>query len=81
MSYFNPGSVLVGLVIPFVAVVGGVAVLSRSQALVLGFPAAYSWLFLWFILTPICLAASWYFFDRKYYEDEENFEQTEEEVS
>ena len=34
MSYFNPGSVLVGLVIPFVAVVGGVAILSRSQALV-----------------------------------------------
>jgi len=81
MSYFNLGSVLVGLVIPFVAVVGGVAVLSRSQALVLGFPAAYSWLFLWFILTPICLAASWYFFDRKYYEDEGNFEETEEEVS
>ncbi|MCA1740371.1 MAG: DUF3311 domain-containing protein, partial [Actinobacteria bacterium] len=51
MSYFNPGSVLVGLVIPFVAVVGGVAVLGRSEALILGIPIVYSWVFLWFVLS------------------------------
>jgi hypothetical protein len=78
MSYFNPGSVLVGLVIPFVGVVGGVAVLGQSRFLILGMPAVYFWIFLWFILTSICLAASWHFFDRKYYENEENFEETEE---
>jgi hypothetical protein len=79
MSYFNLGSVLIGLVIPFVGVVGGVAFLSQSQVLILGMPAVYFWLFLWFILTSICLAASWHFFDRKYHENQENLEETEEE--
>ncbi len=71
MRYFNPGSILVGLVIPFVAVVGGVAVLGRSQSLVMGILVVYFWIFLWFVLTAVCLAASWYLFDRRYYEDEE----------
>ncbi|MBA4115407.1 MAG: DUF3311 domain-containing protein [Rubrobacter sp.] len=71
MNYFNPGSVLVGLVIPFVAVVGGVAVLGRSELLVAGIPIVYFWVFLWFVLTTVCLAASWYLFDRKDFEDEE----------
>jgi Protein of unknown function (DUF3311) len=78
MGYFNLGSVLVGLVIPFVAVVGGVAVLGPSQSLVLGIPVVYFWVFLWFVLTSVCLAASWYFFDRKYYENAENPGETEE---
>lgn len=78
MSYFNPGSILVGLVIPFVGVVGGVAFLSQSRFLILGMPAVYFWVFLWFILTSICLAASWHFFDRKYHENQENLEETEE---
>ena len=77
IGYFNLRSVLVGLVIPFVAVVGGVAFLGRSQSLVLGIPVVYFWVFLWFVLTTVCLAASWYLFDRKYYEGEEAFEQTE----
>ena len=46
MGYFNPWSVVVGLVIPFVAVVGGVAVLGRSEAVVLGMPIVYFWVFL-----------------------------------
>lgn len=71
MSYFNPGSVLIGLVVPFVAVVGGVVVLGRSELSVLGIPIVYFWIFLWFVLTSVCLAASWYLFDRKDYEDEE----------
>lgn len=77
MSYFNPGSLLVGLVIPFVAVVGGVAVLGRSEALVLGIPIVYFWVFLWFVLTSVCLAASWYLFDRKYYDGEEDLGEPE----
>ncbi len=39
MGYFNPWGVLIGLVIPFVGVVGGVVVLSQSRALILGLPA------------------------------------------
>ncbi len=62
---------MVGLVIPFVAVVGGVAVLGRSELLVAGIPIVYFWVFLWFVLTTVCLAASWYLFDRKDFEDEE----------
>ncbi len=79
MGYFNPWSVVVGLVIPFVAVVGGVAVLGRSEAVVLGMPLVYFWVFLWFVLTTLCLAASWYLFDRGGFEDEEAFEEQREE--
>ena len=76
MRYFNLGSVLIGLIIPFVAVVGGVAVLGQSHILVAGIPIAYFWIFLWFALTSLCLAASWYFFDRKEFRDEEGLEET-----
>ena len=76
MRYFHPGSILIGLVIPFVAVVGGVAVLGRSELLVAGMPIVYFWVFLWFVLTSVCLAASWYLFDRRYYDGEEEFEET-----
>lgn len=72
MRYFNPWSVVVGLVVPFLAVVGGVAVLGRSQALVLGMPVVFLWIFVWFLLTSVCLAVSWYVFDSRYYEDEED---------
>lgn len=40
MNYFNPWSILIGLVIPFVG--GGVAVLSQSRALILGLPAMFA---------------------------------------
>lgn len=59
------------MVIPFVAVVGGVAVLGRSELMVAGIPIMYFWVFLWFVLTTVCLVASWYLFDRKDFEDEE----------
>jgi hypothetical protein len=78
VRYFNPGSVLIGFVIPFVAVVGGVAVLGRSQSLIIGLPIVFFWVFLWFVLTTVCLAASWYLFDRAYYEGEDDLEKTEE---
>ena len=70
MGYFNPWSIVVGLVVPFVAVVGGVAALGGSQALVLGIPIVYFWIFVWFFLTSACLAASWYFFDRGEFSDD-----------
>ena len=58
MGYFKPWSVVIGLVVPFVAVVGGVAALGGPKALVLGIPVVYFWVFLWFVLTSACLAAS-----------------------
>lgn len=70
-GYFNAGSLIVGLAVPFVAVVGGVAVLGPSEAMFAGMPVVYAWMFLWFVLTTVCLAASWFLFDRKEFEDEE----------
>ncbi len=78
MRYFHPGSILIGLVIPFVAVVGGVAILGRSESTVAGIPIVYFWIFLWFVLTSACLAASWYLFDRQDFEDEDAMEETQE---
>jgi hypothetical protein len=75
LGYFNPWSVVIGLVVPFVAVVGGVAVLGGSRALVLGIPMVYFWIFLWFFLTSACLAASWYFFDSEVFAEDEATEE------
>ncbi len=65
------------MVLPFVAVVGGVAVLGRSEFMVAGIPIVYFWVFLWFVLTTVCLAASWYLFDRKDFQDEEESGETQ----
>lgn len=77
MDYFKSWSVLIGLVIPFVGVVGGVVVLSQSRALILGLPAVFAWIFLWFILTAVCLGICWHFFDRNYHEEMERIEESE----
>ena len=71
MGYFNPWSLVIGLVIPFVAVVGGVAVFGGSRVLVLGMPVVYFWIFLWFVLTSVCMAVSWFFFDSEQFADDE----------
>ena len=46
--------------------------MSRSQSLIMGIPVVFLWVFLWFELTTVCLAASWYLFDRTYYEEEDD---------
>jgi tellurite resistance protein TehA-like permease len=71
MSYFNLGSLFFGLIIPFVGVIVGVALLSQSEMLLFSIPIIYFWIFLWFVLTSVCLAISWFCFDRADYEDEE----------
>ncbi|MBY0221766.1 MULTISPECIES: DUF3311 domain-containing protein [Sporosarcina] len=58
-------NVLIGLVIPFVGVIGGILAFRNSEQFVLGFPILYFWMFLWFILTSICISLSWHFFDSK----------------
>ncbi|WP_218010620.1 DUF3311 domain-containing protein [Neobacillus soli] len=62
-------SVLVGLLIPFVAVLGVIPFISKSDITIMGFPILYFWVFLWFPLTTICLSISWHFFDRHVYEE------------
>jgi hypothetical protein len=44
----------------------------------MGVPIVFFWVFLWFVLTTVCLAASWYLFDRAYYESEDELGETEE---
>ncbi|GAA2078803.1 hypothetical protein GCM10009801_35950 [Streptomyces albiaxialis] len=63
-------SVLVGLGIPAVALLGGVTLLSGSGARVLGWPVLYLWVFCCFPLTTLCLAVSWRVFDRPHYREE-----------
>ncbi|MFD2211430.1 DUF3311 domain-containing protein [Virgibacillus halophilus] len=62
-------SLLIGLVIPFAGVLGGIFFTSKMDTTILGFPILYFWVFLWFPLTTVCLCISWHFFDRKVYED------------
>ncbi|WP_153733399.1 DUF3311 domain-containing protein [Sporosarcina obsidiansis] len=57
-------NVLIGLIIPFVGVIGGIVIFRNSEQFVLGFPILYFWMFLWFVLTTVCISLSWHFFDR-----------------
>ncbi len=59
-------SLVIGLVIPVIAIVGGVLVLGPIHAEVLGFPLVFFWMFCCFPLTTLCLWISWHFFDRAY---------------
>jgi len=58
-------NLLIGLVVPFVGLIGGIIVFRYSEFFVLGFPILYFWIFIWFILTSICISISWHFFDSK----------------
>lgn len=60
-------SVFVGLVIPFVAVLGVIPFISRMDTTIMGFPILYFWIFLWFPLTTVCISISWHL-DRHIYE-------------
>lgn len=61
-------SIFIGLIIPFVGVIAGIFIFRYEEFFIFGFPVLYFWLFLWFILTSICIACSWHFFDRHHYE-------------
>jgi hypothetical protein len=60
-------SLLIGLGIPAVAILGGVLTLGHSTAEVCGFPVVFFWMFCCFPLTTLCLWVSWRFFDRPHY--------------
>lgn len=56
--------VVIGLVIPVVAVVFLLPVVDRVQWSPWNIPFSYVWIFAWFILTAVCLAICWFCFDR-----------------
>ncbi len=55
----STGKVLIGLVVPFVAIVGLFPWYNRVSPEVLGFPFLYFWMFLWFVLTTVALFIVW----------------------
>lgn len=64
-------SPLIGLGIPFVAIVVVLPFVSDTTIRVFGVPFLFFWIFLWFPLTSLCLAIAWFCFDRKDYDDDD----------
>ncbi|AUA58846.1 Protein of uncharacterised function (DUF3311) [Achromobacter spanius] len=62
-------SLLVGLVVPYVSVMSGIYYFRFSETFILGFPALYFWIFIWFLLTPVCLSISWQL-DKKHFPED-----------
>ena len=52
------GALILGLV-PFIAVCFSVSLWDRIHPIILGLPFNFFWLFLWTLLTPICLWAAY----------------------
>lgn len=63
-------NIVIGLIIPVVGLISGIIAFSNSDFFVLGFPILYFWMFMWFILTSVCISLSWHFFDSKRIETE-----------
>lgn len=54
----------IGVVIPYVGVIGLLPWVNTVTFSVSGVPFLYLWIFAWFALTSLCLAICWYCFDR-----------------
>ncbi|KGR78059.1 DUF3311 domain-containing protein [Ureibacillus manganicus] len=58
-------NIFIGLIIPVVGLLSGIIAFSNSDFFVFGFPILYFWVFIWFVLTSVCISISWHFFDSK----------------
>lgn len=56
--------VVIGLIIPFVAVALAVPLVNDVTWTLWNIPFLYLWMFAWFVLTFVCLAICWFCFDR-----------------
>ena len=61
--------VIIGLVVPFIAVVVMLPWVNAVTFTWYNIPFVYLWVFAWFILTTLCLGICWFAFDRKRLED------------
>lgn len=52
-------SLFIGLITPYSGVLSGIYYFRFSPEFIFGFPALYFWIFLWFVLTSLCLCAAW----------------------
>jgi hypothetical protein len=55
---------LIGIGIPYIGVIGLLPWVASVDRFVLGVPFIYAWIFMWFVLTSICLQICWRLFDR-----------------
>jgi hypothetical protein len=54
----------IGLGIPYIGVIGLLPWVASVDTYVSGVPFIYAWIFMWFVLTTVCMAACWCLFDR-----------------
>ncbi|MCL4494820.1 MAG: DUF3311 domain-containing protein [Firmicutes bacterium] len=52
-------ALIIGLIVPILAIVALFPWYDRVHPLVLGFPFLYFWIFMWFPLTTLCLYVAW----------------------
>ena len=56
--------VLIGLGIPYIAVIGLLPWVASVDRFVFGVPFIYMWIFIWFVLTSACMYTVWCLDDR-----------------
>jgi hypothetical protein len=56
--------VFIGLGIPFLAIAIFLPLVNIVPLTVMNIPFLYLWMFVWFILTSVCLSVCWFRFDR-----------------
>ncbi len=56
--------VLIGLGLPYIAVIGLLPWVASVDISVFGVPFIYMWIFIWFVLTSVCMYLCWILFDR-----------------
>lgn len=54
----------IGIGIPYIAVIGLLPWVASVDRHLLGVPFIYLWIFMWFVLTSLCMLACWMLFDR-----------------
>ncbi len=56
--------ILIGLGIPFIAIVAVLPLVNQVTFTLFNIPFLYLWMFAWLILTSVCLILCWLCFDR-----------------
>ncbi|GHU63129.1 hypothetical protein AGMMS49983_05920 [Clostridia bacterium] len=48
-------AIIIGFCIPMIAILGLFPMYNRAEPFVFGFPFVYFWLFIWLVITSLCL--------------------------
>lgn len=55
---------LIGIGIPYIAIIALLPWVNAIDIFIFGIPFIYMWMFVWFVLTSVCLLSCWLLFDR-----------------